>query len=300
VIGGLLILAGFALFSDGKLDYAVMAGITILLSEIQSKIFMTESSIGFSVYIGLLAEDTSAMGILWYLLQISGVFFVGLVFLALFVKRLQRSAMAAFLLPLVFSFLVSLTPDISVNHKYVMISGAFLAMFWAWLLAVISRKGWYTRLLALVLAVVFMATGIYDFVIILRDNDRNHRLMVELDNDVTLWLEENLTSQDLILTPEYAMNEVTLSGVSMYCAWPYYAWSAGYDTDRRAGIATEIYTSGQPEVVQELVETEEIDYILYEADMTYEGEDCREDIFEQLYPLVYQSENGRIRIYETR
>jgi hypothetical protein len=277
-----------------------MAAITILLSVIQSKIFMTESSIGFSVHIGLLAEDTSALGIFWYLLQISGIFFVGLVFLSLFVKRLQRSAMIAFLLPLVFSFLISLTPDISVNHKYVMISGAFLAMFWAWLLAKISRKGWYTRILAFVLAVIFMATGIYDFVIILKDNDRYHRLMVKLDSDVTLWLEENLTSQDLILTPEYAMNEVTLSGVSMYCAWPYYAWSAGYDTNQRALIATEIYTSDQPELVRELVEEEEIDYILFETDMTYEEETCREDIIEQLYPMVYQSENGRIRIYETR
>jgi hypothetical protein len=278
----------------------VMAGITILLSEIQSRIFMTESSIGFSLYIGLLADDKSILGILWYLLQISGIFFVGLVFLALFAKRIQRCAMAAFLLPLAFSFLVSLTPDISVNHKYVMISGAFLGMFWAWLLAAISRKAWYCRIVSLVLALVFLATGIYDFVIILKDNDSNHQFRVNLDSDVTLWLEENLTSQDLILTPEYAMNEVTMSGVSMYCAWPYYAWSAGYDTNQRALIATEIYTSDQPELVRELVEEEDIDYILYETDMTYEEETCREDIIEQLYPMVYQSENGRIRIYETR
>ena len=43
VIGGLLILCGFALFSDGKLDYALTAGVTVLFTMIQSKIFVTGS-----------------------------------------------------------------------------------------------------------------------------------------------------------------------------------------------------------------------------------------------------------------
>ena len=49
------------------------------------------------------------------------------------------------------------------------------------------------------------------------------------------------TSEDLLLTPEYSMSEVTMSGVMMYCGWPYYAWSAGYNTNYRAGVATEMY-----------------------------------------------------------
>ena len=38
LIGGLLILAGFAVFSDGKLDYAVCAALAVFFSELQSKI----------------------------------------------------------------------------------------------------------------------------------------------------------------------------------------------------------------------------------------------------------------------
>ena len=44
VIGGLLILLGFAVFSDGKLDYALTAGVTVLFSVLQSRIFMSGSS----------------------------------------------------------------------------------------------------------------------------------------------------------------------------------------------------------------------------------------------------------------
>ena len=44
VIGGLLILCGFAIFSDGKVDYAVMAGVSIFFSCLQSKIFIVGSA----------------------------------------------------------------------------------------------------------------------------------------------------------------------------------------------------------------------------------------------------------------
>ena len=93
------------------------------------------------------------------------------------------------------------------------------------------------------------------------------------------------------------MNEVTMSGAMLYCGWPYYAWSAGYDTNYRAGAAVEIYTSDSPERVKELVEQEGITYLLYEENMTFEENICREDVIAALYPLVYTSDDERIRIY---
>ena len=43
VIAGLLILMGFAAFSDGKLDYVILALVTVMFSEIQSKMFVWEA-----------------------------------------------------------------------------------------------------------------------------------------------------------------------------------------------------------------------------------------------------------------
>ena len=120
-----------------------------------------------------------------------------------------------------------------------------------------------------------------------------------MESTLTEWLSANLDSTDLILTPEYSMNEVTMSGAMMYLGWPYYAWSAGYDTYGRAEKAVEIYTSTDQEAVRKLVKEEKITYILYEEGMEFEGEQCREDTIKEFYPLVYQSDDGRIRIYET-
>ncbi len=299
VIGGLLILLGFAAFSDGKLDYGIMAGVTVFFSVLQSRIFVRGSVMSPAIQWGFLAEDKSLAGVIWYLVQISGFFVVGLAVLVFWLRRRERAMLVSFLFPLFFAFLVSLTPDINVNHKYIMISWAFLTIFWGGVLAKCWRGKWKKKLLALILTVCLTATGLYDFVIILRNNGPGRRVAVNMESDLTSWLSENLTSEDLILTPEYSMSEVTMSGVMMYCGWPYYAWSAGYDTNYRAGIATEMYTTGDKERLKALAQQEGITYILYQEGMTFEEKNCREDTIAAVYPLVYQSEDGRIRIYET-
>ena len=289
LIGGLLILAGLAVFSDGKLDYVICAGLAVLFSELQSKIFVSGSVMSPSFYWGFLADNKSISGVLWYLVEISGFFFVGMIVAVVFLKRGQRAVLMGCLLPMAFAFLVSLTPDINVNHKYVMISYAFVTVFW----------GWAGRAAAAVLCICLSATGIYDYVIILRDNDSAHRMTVNMESSLTDWLSANLKKNDLLLTPEYTMNEVTMSGVMLYCGWPYYAWSAGYDTGYRAGQAVLMYTTDDPELLKATVKQEKITYILFEEDMEFEQQECREDIIRETYPLVYTSEDGRIRIYET-
>lgn len=299
VIGGLLILAGFGAFSLGKLDYAVTAGLSVLLSLLQSKIFIRGAAAEPSLYWGFLAQDKSLFGVLGYLLSMSGIFFVGLIFLGLFTKRKFRVLMAACAVPTMFAFGVSLTPDINVNHKYVMISYAFLAMFWAWAVVSLCRKKWTGILAGALLTVVLTVTGIYDFVVILKDNDSAHRVEISMESDVTDWMTENLSGEDLILTPEYSMSEVTMSGKMLYLGWPYYAWSAGYDTNYRAEKAAFIYTTTDKAKLRKTVLEEQITHIVFEEGMEFEQQVCREDIIAQIYPLVYNSEDGRIRIYET-
>lgn len=299
MIAGLLILMGFAAFSDGKLDYVILALVTVMFSEIQSKMFVWGSVVSPSLYLGFLAEDKSAFGVAAYLFEISGIVFLGVVVLLFFMKRMERAAAVSFLFPALLHFFVSLTPDVNVNHKYIMISYAFLTVFWAGAVCRMFRKKWPFRVLGVILALSLTVTGIYDFVVILKDNDFSHRVGVKLQSNLTAWLDENLGKDDLLLTPEYSMNEVTMAGVMLYMGWPYYAWSAGYDTYYRAEKGALMYTTADPQVLKDTAEAEQITYILYEDGMTYEEKECREDVIAETYPLVYQSDDGRIRIYGT-
>lgn len=84
VIACLLILMGFAFFSDGKLDYLILAIVTVVFSEIQSKMFVWGSVVSPSVYFGFLAEKKSLPGIAVYLFEISGIVFLGVLVLLFF------------------------------------------------------------------------------------------------------------------------------------------------------------------------------------------------------------------------
>jgi len=90
-----------------------------------------------------------------------------------------------------------------------------------------------------------------------------------------------------------------MSGCMMYMGWPYYAWSAGYDTFYRAQQGILIYQTDDADVLKETVRREKITYIIYEEGMTYEENECREDVIASVYPEVYRSDDGRIRIYRT-
>ena len=303
VIGALLILFGMAIFSDHKEDYVIAALLAVALTWLQSKVFIRESAFSFSFYWGFIATDKSPAGVISYLFQTMGLTVVGAVALIFLVrKRLYRTALVCFLLPVVFALTVSLTPDVTVNEKYIMISMAFLAVMWAGVVADLAKTKNMrvpAGLVAAVLIIALTATGVYDFAIICRDNGDNRSLTVNLESDVTAFLTEHTTEKDLLLTPEYSMNEVTLSGRMLYLGWPYYAWSAGYDTDARLRKADIMYGTYDSAKLQETARQEGITYILYEDGMTLDGCEPHEDTIAKTFPLVYTSEDGRIRIYRT-
>jgi len=299
VIGGLLILCGFAIFSDGKIDYAITAAVSIFFSYLQTKIFISGSAMSPQIYLGFLAEDKTVWGVVKYLFWMSGIFFLGLAVLVWFMRRRERMILLGFLFPTIFAFVLLMTPDINVNHKYIMVSYAFLAIFWAWAICSLWNRKIYGKILAAVLAICLSATGIYDFAVIVRGNGPGRRVAVNMDSDLTKWLADYLNKDDLLLTPEYSMNEVTMSGVMLYCGWPYYAWSAGYDTNYRAAQAVTIYTTMDSEELKKVVKQERITYILFEEGSEFEQQQCVEDTIAATYEKVYETEDGRIRIYKT-
>ena len=123
--------------------------------------------------------------------------------------------------------------------------------------------------------------------------------MIFLTKDSFIFKIGNLHKDDLLLTPEYTMNEVTMAGVMLYCGWPYYAWSAGYDTNYRAAQAVTIYTTSDREELKDVAKREKITYILFEEGSEFEQQQCREDVIADVYEMVYETGDGRIRIYKT-
>ncbi len=85
--------------------------------------------------------------------------------------------------------------------------------------------------LAFALLIPLTATGISEWCTYYNLN--KGYVTVNMDSPMTKWIIENTDEQDIFLTPCWALNRFSLSGRAMYYGWPYYAWSAGHDTETR-------------------------------------------------------------------
>ena len=107
VIGGLLILLGFAVFSDGNagLSGDCCHSCSFFCASVKS-VLSADPPLR-QVFTGdFISEDKSPAGVLWFLIQMSGIFFAGAVLLLpLLKKRLHRVLTVSCLFPVVFALL---------------------------------------------------------------------------------------------------------------------------------------------------------------------------------------------------
>ncbi len=301
LIACLLVLFVMALASAGRLDYLVTALIAMALSILQSALFIKGSALSPSFYFGFLADNKTLMGVFEYMLELWGVLFILALTYLFLAKGVKRYLTAAFFAPLAFALTVSLTVDISVNHKYIMISALLLSIIIASLvLAVWEKKRLGCKLLALLLTLAMTATGLFDLTVIIKRNE-NH-LTYDLNDPVTLWIRDNATSRDIFLTSNYSLHRVVMGGAMLYDGWPYYAWSAGYDTAYRDEQVKKMYEAESSQELTRLAEENNIRYIIVDMDARTNADyTVREDVISSTFQAVYTEGEGDwlFTIYDT-
>ena len=89
-------------------------------------------------------------------------------------------------------------------------------------------------LAALILLVALIGTGVSEWATYININSTP--MAVNTNSPVSEWIMKNTEPDDVFLTPTWSMNRFLLTGRPMYYGWPYYAWSAGHDTNTRDKI----------------------------------------------------------------
>lgn len=301
LIACLLILFFMALASNHRLDYLSTAIIALCLSMLQSTLFVDGSAVSPTLYIGYLADSDNLWGIIEFMLELWGVLIV-LSVTYLFVGRgIKRYLTFVFLTPLVFALTFSLTPDISVNHKYIIISAMLLSIIVAWIVTLVAKgKAVGCKLLAVLLSIAMTITGVYDFYVLIQINKSD--AVYSLDDPVITWIDENTDSQDIFLTSYYSLHKVVLGGAMLYYGWPYYAWSAGYDTSYREEQVKLMYEASSSAELISLIEENDISFIIVDYETrTNEGYSVNEEVIADTYEAVYQEGEGEwmFTIYDT-
>lgn len=271
LIAALAILFCIAAMADRRLEYLIMAVIAGVISFAQTSFFVSGDVVSPQFFFGFIAENKTVFGVMDYIVRLLGILPLMLIIVFAISRPLRRYTMFAFCAPFILAFTLSLTTDVTVNHKYVMIAVMLLNIFVAIFVATLfENRKTMVRILCITIVICMTVTGMYDFRTVLvrnsKKNIENSRLVFNLEDDVTMWIKENTDSGDMFLTSNYALNHVVLGGAMLYLGWPYFGWSAGYDTVGRALKVSQMYGADSQEELLALVREEGIDYIIVDID----------------------------------
>lgn len=303
-IGCLLVLFVMAVMSKHRLEYLITAVITLALAYLQTGIFIEDSTFITKYFFGFIAEPKTFFGVASYLERLLGI--LPFVLLAAFCleKGVGRYLMLAFTAPLIFAFTISLTVDVTVNHKYIMMSCILLGIYAAALISkLFARKDFLISIIGITLITLLTSTGVYDFITVLRKNAPETAIVLDMKSPLTSWVDENSDSKDIFLTANYTVNQVVLGGAMLYEGWPYYPWSTGYDTFSRTDQVKRMYETATPQDLKRLVQGNNIRFIIVDINNRQSEEYIvNEENIRKTYECVYQEGEGdwMLSIYDTQ
>lgn len=313
-----------AAVSDYRIDYLISALTALVLSMLESKLFIEGSAVSMQYFFGFIAKNKTLPGVVDYMWQLWGILLLFLGAYLLLGRGVKRYLVFVFSVPLIIAFTVFLIsgievcPDlmylveyyVTVNHKFVMLAEMLLSLFPAIIIAALFEKGANVakdsvimrRITAVILIVLMTITGFFEYVIVQRRNVEANNLVYHTADQLTLWLKENADSDDIILSAPYALHRVVLGGGMLYYGHSYYAQSAGYDTDVREKKVKEMFGASSVPTLQALIAENNIRYIIVDNDARSSNAfRVREDIISAAYQAVYTEGEGdwQLTIYDT-
>ena len=310
VVAALGILAIMAIFSAEKINYAIFAAVTLALSVLQNRYFGAGAPpIAPSFKFGFIVPEPSLPNIIAYLAELTGVAFLCAAAGAVLLRKTSGGLAAAFLAPAVFTFTLNLTPDVTVNHKYLMISMALLNIFAAY--AIVRAAGYFYNKKAVVLkcagaaaagiiALLLTLSGIVDLVTYNNLNGAGSRLSYkDAASETVSWIKKNTETGTVFLSHWHVQSPILLAGRYEFIGWPYFGWSAGYDTYGRGDAVRAILASEDRDELLARARANGISYVYVDRDLVDNNEfSLDEDKIVAALPLVFTSETEAVRIYK--
>lgn len=292
LIATLSMLAIMAIFSRARIYYLIAAVSAISGSLLQIAFFTTEGNgVSAKFFWGFIAENKSVSGIFSYLAELTGVLIPLALLTLLLPGRRRKIMLAAFMMPLLVAFTISLTPDVTVNHKFIMISQMLLSIWVAELLIILWDRGsryqqaakprnqvpdirlnfnsfrsYLLRFTVIFIGFVLLSTGLTEWRIFANANQGQY--MIEENNQINEWIEEETSADAVFITAPWHYHSFFLTGRSVWLGHSYYAWSAGHDTGGRLSDLQKLLAGEWSAVkIISYAERNDIDYLLIDEDL---------------------------------
>jgi hypothetical protein len=241
------------------------------LTHFQSQIKTFEWYPGYFIHNELLAQK-SIPQMLLYLLTFwwqnlgfhSVLILIGFFLIPKNARRAILPVIPIFIIPNLFKFSV----EVSANHKFFNFVMLFGVMISAYVIVRLARIKIplllsIVRLGVLAGLVGFLTlSGIIDFFPVY--NDGYAAIQDIPKNTVATWIRDNTPTDAVFLNSSYSFHPATIAGRKIFQGWPYYSWSAGYDTNQRFQELILLYESTDTSVFCRLINLHHISYITYQ------------------------------------
>ncbi len=292
------------IFSRHRLEYVLAAVIIFFVSYIESFILGGGGMpVTPALSLGFVSPSPHIADIALYYLELFGLLPVLAVVSLLIVPAVYRKLLAAFCAPFVLANLVRLTPDITVNHKYINVSVILAGIFAAIVVCrMLLQEKRGLRICGMLLILVLTATGVSDIITLYNKTDYIASIKPGLDEPVALWIEKNTEKGAVFASyPHDYAHPVLMAGRRLFMGMVYFSSSAGYDTDSRVQILESIYSADDIDVVRDTACRYGIDYIIIEecnrTEKNYRVSAETERLFDEKLNRVYEDGQRRLKIY---
>ncbi len=300
VIDTLLLLFTLSLVSKQKTEFLAIAAVSLGVAFIQKDFFMGKGMGAFRPewYFGFQSPDLTLHGVMMYYTEVFGILFPTALIGMLFMPRGSRWLTLVFFTPLIFATLVKMTPEIAANQKFVHISIILINILAASLIFRLFRSpSITTKALGLIMFLLLTITGISDALTFLNVN--RQPVIYSMKDPLYLWARDHMKPKEMLLGFVNVGHPVYMAGRRIYMGWPYYGWSAGYDTNARSMIINQLYGGTDIKAVKSLLAANKIDYVMIEpAVRANKDYVLNEKLFEENFKKVFADETNRIYIYK--
>ncbi len=209
-------------------------------------------------------------------------------------RNLKKIFMSFFIF-FIIGNLIQFSPEIAANHKffnYFMLLGN---MFSAYTIVYFWKKSLILKPIVLVLFILLTISGIIDFFPIY--NDSKITLPDYPINKDINWIKNNTPGNSVFLNSQYLYDSASLAGRKIFLGWPYFSWSAGYNTTNRGLLMKQLYSTSDKQYFCSTMKANNISYIDTIKPISHNEFTINYDFFENNFPISYKNPNNNLIIY---
>ncbi|MFC1626883.1 hypothetical protein ACFL1P_01630 [Patescibacteria group bacterium] len=288
--------------------YIFISGITAFLVVIPQLLLLPKSTNGIEWYPGFYVHrDFSILRFISYWIQNIGLHIIFIILGFIIAPRRAKKALIIVFVLFTVANLFKFSKELAASHKFfnfALILGQMASSYF--IISYINKlKKIPSRLLRIPLygyisIMLFLLTfsGIIDFFAVANDN----RLpLADIGtNKTATWIATNTPSDAIILNSSYLFNPASIAGRKIFLGWPYFAWSAGHNTETRMEDMRIIYEVKNTETMCQMLRQYNIDYITVEPT---NGNPDLPDIdilyFSRTYTPIFTNDSTQLTIYST-